>query len=176
MIYVFRDYSLDIERRELRRGMDLVAVEPQVLDLLQYLILKRDHVVSKDELIAAVWNGRIVSESALSSRITAVRHAIGDSGEQQGLIRTFARKGFRFVGEVMEKQASDEADSSKSLLQAAEIAGRTPLPPDKPSIAVLPFQNMSGDPDQDYFADGMVEDIIGALSRMRWLFVIARPI
>ena len=80
--------------------MDLVAVEPQVLDLLQYLILKRDHVVSKDELIAAVWNGRIVSESALSSRITAVRHAIGDSGEQQGLIRTFARKGFRFVGEV----------------------------------------------------------------------------
>ena len=154
--------------------MDLVAVEPQVLDLLQYLILKRDHVVSKDELIAAVWNGRIVSESALSSRITAVRHAIGDSGEQQGLIRTFARKGFRFVGEVLEKQASDEADSTKPLLQATEIAGRTPLPPDKPSIAVLPFQSMSGDPDQDYFADGMVEDIIGALSRMRWLFVIAR--
>src|SRR6266849_1984058 len=96
MIYLFQDYSLDVERRELRRRMDLVRVEPQVLVLLQYLIRNRDHVVSKDELIAAVWNGRIISESALSSRITAVRHAIGDSGEQQRLIRTVVRKGFRF--------------------------------------------------------------------------------
>src|SRR5712672_3637813 len=76
MIYRFQDYSLDVELRELRRRMDLVPVEPQVLDLLQYLIRNRDHVVSKDELIAAVWNGRIVSESALSRRITAVRHAV----------------------------------------------------------------------------------------------------
>src|SRR5712671_4306943 len=88
MIYMFQDYSLDVERRELRRRMDLVPVEPQVLDLLQYLIRNRDHVVGKDELIAAVWNGRIISESALSSRITAVRHAVGDSGAQQRLIRT----------------------------------------------------------------------------------------
>jgi DNA-binding winged helix-turn-helix (wHTH) protein len=93
MIYIFQDYSLDVERRELRRRVDLVPAEPQVLDLLQYLIRNRDYAVRKDELIKAVWNGRIISESALSSRITAVRHAVGDSGEQQRLIRTIARKG-----------------------------------------------------------------------------------
>src|SRR5262245_28442500 len=166
MIYTFQDYSLDVERRELRRREDLVAVEPQVLDLLQYLISNRDHVVSKDELIAAVWNGRIISESALSSRIIAVRQAVGDSGEQQRLIRTVARKGFRFVGDIQETQIS-----TQSALQAAKAALALP---DKPSIAVLPFQNLSGDPEQEYFADGVVEDIISALSCKRWLFVIAR--
>jgi TolB-like protein len=174
MIYRFQDYSLDVELRELRRRMDLVPVEPQVLDLLQYLIRNRDHVVSKDELIAAVWNGRIVSESALSSRITAVRHAVGDSGEQQRLIRTIARKGFRFVGDIQEKQASEDSGSANSALQMT-VRATPALPlPDKPSIAVLPFQNMSGDPEQEYFADGIVEDVISALSRKRWLFVIAR--
>jgi TolB-like protein len=171
MIYMFQDYSLDVERRELRRRMDLVPVEPQVLDLLQHLIRNRDHVVSKDELIAAVWHGRIVSESALSSRITAVRHAVGDSGEQQRLIRTIARKGFRFVGEIQERQASE---GGSSALQTTINTPPTLLLPDKPSIAVLPFQNLSGDLEQEYFADGVVEDIISALSRMRWLFVIAR--
>jgi TolB-like protein len=141
-----------------------------VLDLLQYLIRNRDHVVSKDELIAAVWNGRIVSESALSSRITAVRHAVGDSGERQRLIRTIARKGFRFVGDIQEKSPPESSGPAGSTL-----AMRQPPPlPDKPSIAVLPFQNLSGDLEQEYFADGVVEDIISALSRMRWLFVIAR--
>jgi TolB-like protein len=172
MIYKFQDYSLDVERRELRRRTDLVFVEPQVLDLLRYLIRNRDHVVSKDEFIAAIWNGRIVSESALSSRLTAVRHAIGDSGQHQRLIRTIARKGFRFIGDIQEKQTSEDG----AFANEASQPGVTPtlLLPDKPSIAVLPFQNMSGDPEQEYFADGVVEDIIGALSRMRWLFVIAR--
>jgi TolB-like protein len=172
MIYNFQDYSLDVERRELRRRKELVAVEPQVLDLLQYLIRNRDHVVSKDELIATVWNGRIISESALSSRITAVRHAVGDSGEQQRLIRTIARKGFRFVGDIRETLKED--DPVHPALQAV-VKATSPLPlPDKPSIAVLPFQNLSGDPEQEYFADGVVEDIISALSCKRWLFVIAR--
>jgi TolB-like protein/tetratricopeptide (TPR) repeat protein len=174
MIYMFQDYSLDIERRELRRRADLVFVEPQVLDLLQYLIRNRDHVVSKDELIAAIWNGRIVSESALSSRITAVRHAVGDSGEHQRLIRTIARKGFRFVGDIQEMQTSEDGGSTSAASQLIARPTPTLFLPDKPSIAVLPFQNMSGDPEQEYFADGVVEDIIGALSRMRWLFVIAR--
>jgi TolB-like protein len=118
--------------------------------------------------------GRIISESALSSRITAVRHAVGDSGEQQRLIRTIARKGFRFVGEIQEKQTSEHGGSANSALQMTARATPTLLLPDKPSIAVLPFQNLSGDLEQEYFADGVVEDIIGALSRMRWLFVIAR--
>ena len=98
MAYFFEGYALDQDRRELKRGSDLVALEPQVFDLLVYLIENRERVVSKDDLIAAVWRGRVVSDSTLTSRINAARKAIGDSGEQQSLIRTIARKGFRFVG------------------------------------------------------------------------------
>jgi pimeloyl-ACP methyl ester carboxylesterase/DNA-binding winged helix-turn-helix (wHTH) protein len=96
----FRDHALDVDRRELRRGSELIAVEPQVFDLLVFLIHNRDRVVSKDDLIENVWGGRIVSESTLTSRINAARRAIGDSGAEQGLIKTIARKGFRFVGDI----------------------------------------------------------------------------
>ena len=91
MIYAFENYLVDVERRELRWGSDLVAVEPGVFDLLHYLIANRERVVSKDDLIAAVWNGRIVSESTLSGRISAARSALGDTGEQQRLLRTLPR-------------------------------------------------------------------------------------
>jgi pimeloyl-ACP methyl ester carboxylesterase/DNA-binding winged helix-turn-helix (wHTH) protein len=101
--FLFGEYSLDVGRRELRRGQNLVDVEPQVFDLLVYLVRNRDRVVTRDDIFAAVWGGRIVSESTLSSRITAVRKAIGDSGEQQALIRTAARKGIRFIGDVTEQ-------------------------------------------------------------------------
>ena len=100
MLYQFENYSFDVDRQELRRGGELVPIEPQVLDLLHYLIRNRERVVSKDDLIANVWNGRIVSESTLTSRITSARQAIGDSGEQQRLIRTIPRKGLRFIGEI----------------------------------------------------------------------------
>jgi DNA-binding winged helix-turn-helix (wHTH) protein len=96
--FFFGDFALDTDRRELRRGAALIAMEPQVFDLLIYLVQNRERVVSKDDLIASVWQGRIVSESTLSSRITAVRKAVGDSGKEQNLIRTAARKGIRFVG------------------------------------------------------------------------------
>jgi pimeloyl-ACP methyl ester carboxylesterase len=109
LVYFFEDYCLDPDRRELRRGTELVAVEPRVFDLLQFLIDNRERVVSKDDLIAAVWGGRIVSDSALTSRMNAARHAVADSGEQQRLIRTIARKGHRFVGEVKEERASGYA-------------------------------------------------------------------
>jgi TolB-like protein len=178
VLYAFADYALDVDRRELRRGSELIALGPQVFDLLVYLVKNREHVVTKDDLFEAVWGGRVISESTLTTCINAVRKAVGDSGEEQRLIRTVARKGFRFVGEVREAQASSAAAPSPSV---AEMAGEQPTEPapalalpDKPSIAVLPFQNMSGDPEQEYFADGMVEDIITALSRLRWLFVIAR--
>jgi TolB-like protein/Tfp pilus assembly protein PilF len=164
VIYVFEDFSLDTERRELRRDAKLVPVEPQVFDLLAYLISNRQRVVSKDDLIAAIWGGRIISDSAISSKVTAVRQAVGDSGDIQRLIRTVTRKGFRFVGDVNERAKSE----------AAILELEAPRLPDKPSIAVLPFTNMSGDPEQEYFADGMVEEIITGLSRFRWLFVIAR--
>jgi DNA-binding winged helix-turn-helix (wHTH) protein/pimeloyl-ACP methyl ester carboxylesterase len=107
-LFFFEDYVLDPARRELRCGGNLVAVEPQVFDLLVHLVQNRDRVVSKDDLIAAVWRGRIVSESTLASRINAARKAIGDSGEQQRLIRTAARKGIRFVGTVREGQMPSE--------------------------------------------------------------------
>ena len=104
MLYLFEDYVLDTERRELRLGDTPVVLEPQVFDLLAYLIRNRERVLSKDDLIDAIWNGRVVSESALSTRISAARTAVNDSGEQQRLIRTLPRKGFRFVGAASEVQ------------------------------------------------------------------------
>jgi TolB-like protein len=170
----FSDHTLDVERRELRRGADPIAVEPQVFDLLVYLLENRDHVVSKDDLIAAVWLGRIVSESTLTSRINAARKAIGDTGEEQRLIRTIARKGFRFVGEVQAQTARDTAHATATAGASSEPS-RPALPlPDRPAIAVLPFTNMTDDAAQDYFSDGISEDIITALSKLRWFFVIAR--
>src|SRR5712691_4923408 len=102
MTLSFRDCEINLERRELWRAKRAVHGEPQVFDLLVYLVQNRDRVVSKDDLIAAVWGGRIVSESTLTSRINAVRKAVGDSGDEQSLIRTVARKGIRFVGAVRE--------------------------------------------------------------------------
>jgi TolB-like protein len=169
--FVFGDYVLDPDRRELSRGADLIPIGPQVFDLLVHLVVNRERVVSKDELFDVVWRGRMVSESTLTSHVNAVRRALGDSGEEQRLIRTIPRKGFRFVGEVQSVERPTPIQTERSHAKTAAEA--LPLP-DKPSIAVLPFLNWSGDPDQDYFTDGVAEDIIGALSRMRWLFVIAR--
>ena len=176
MQFLFADHTLDTDRRELRRGPEPIAVEPQVFDLLVYLVQNRDRVVSKDDLIASVWGGRIVSDSTLTSRINAARKAVGDSGEEQKLIRTIARKGLRFVG--------DGAHATKRRRTGQAVApppdeihepSRPALPlPDRPAIAVLPFVNMSGDPEQEYFSDGISEDIITALSKLRWFFVIAR--
>ena len=171
MRYFFEDYSFDTDRRELLRGSDAVSVAPQVFELLDYLIRNRERVVSKDDLINAVWKGRIVSEAALTTRLNVARASIGDSGGQQRLIRTLPRKGFRFVGAV--RVAPGPAD--RGAVEAASQIPRPSLPlPDKPSIAVLPFQNISGDPEQEYFADGIVEDITTGLSRSRLLFVIGR--
>src|SRR5689334_18533196 len=120
MQFFFTDHVLDAARRELRRGSESIALEPQVFDLLLHLLECRDHVVSKDELIDSVWGGRIVSESTLTSRINAARKAIGDSGRNQKLIRTIARKGIRFVGEVRcERAAAPVPDAA---------GGADPLP------------------------------------------------
>jgi len=171
LLFLFDDVAVDTDRRELRRGGDLRPVEPQVFDLLEFLIRNRDRVVSRDDLLAAIWNGRIVSESTLASRINAARTAIGDNGEDQRLIRTLLRKGIRFVGAVREEQKPEAAGVTAIVAEKPE--GTLPLP-DRPSIAVLPLANMSADPEQDYFADGISEDIITGLSKLRWFFVIAR--
>ncbi|RFB78266.1 winged helix-turn-helix domain-containing protein [Methylovirgula sp. 4M-Z18] len=171
MTFQFENFTLDAARRELRKDGDLVALEPQVFDLLRFLIGARDRVVSRDDLLDAVWHGRIVSEATLSSRLNAARSAIGDTGAEQRLIRTLPRKGVRFVGAVREiANAAQEAE--REAMPVAPLASRDGARP--PGVAVLPFTNMSGDPEQDYFADGMAEEIITALSRTSGLLVIAR--
>jgi TolB-like protein len=167
--YLFEDCVLDTDRRELHRGAAPVAVEPQVFDLIVHLIQHRDRVVGKDELLATVWHGRIVSESAVFNRINAARTAIGDAGARQRLIKTLPRRGLRFIGDVLE----DECPGMVDAQAAAQPRDALPLP-DRPSIVVLPFTNMSGDPDQEYFVDGLSEDLTTGLARIRWLFVIAR--
>jgi len=169
--YLFEEYVFDTDRRELHRGADFVPLAPQVFDLLAYLINNRERVVSKDDLIKAIWDGRVVSDAALTTRLNAARSAIGDSGEKQRLIKTLPRKGFRFIGEVQEAHSA----STLPVIEADREAPKPTLPVlDKPSLAVLPFTNLSSDPEQEYFADGMVEDIITGLSRSKSLFVIAR--
>jgi TolB-like protein/cytochrome c-type biogenesis protein CcmH/NrfG len=173
MQYFFSDQILDTDRRELRRGADQISIEPQVFDLLVYLMENRDRVVSKDDLIAAIWDGRIVSESTLTSRINAARKAIGDSGRDQKLIRTISRKGFRFVGSLRGGEAPDDAGHHPAEATGEPThAALSPL--DKPAIAVLPFTNLSDEPEQEYFSEGISEDIITALSKLRWFYVIAR--
>ncbi len=113
MRYLFEDYALDTDRRELCRRGNVVRLEPQAFDLLEHLIRNRERVVSRDDLIAAVWDGRIVSESAMTTRINAARYAIGDTGKAQRLIKTVPRKGIRFIGTVREDQASGSAVGSE---------------------------------------------------------------
>ncbi|MEH2550798.1 TolB-like protein/Tfp pilus assembly protein PilF [Bradyrhizobium sp. AZCC 2262] len=175
MQFHFSNHVLDVDLRELTRGGESVAVEPQVFDLLVHLIENRDHVVTKDDLIETVWDGRIVSESTLTSRINAARKAVGDSGKDQIMIRTLARKGFRFVGDVQPKAANGgEAYAATPLDPTGELL-HPPLPAlDRTAIAVLPFANLSGEPEQEYFSEGISEDIITALSKLRWFYVIAR--
>src|SRR5712664_1338492 len=141
MTLSFGDCEINLERRELWRAKRAVHVEPQVFDLLVYLVQNRDRVVSKDDLIASIWGGRIVSESTLTSRVNAARKAVGDSGEAQHLIRTIPRKGIRFVGIVREEREPG------ARVEARPVTADPPRPAlvllDKPSIAVLPFANLS---------------------------------
>lgn len=173
MSLVFGDYVLDVERRELYRASESVATAPQVFDLLAYLMQNRERVVSWDDLFDAIWNGRIVSEPTLASHINAVRKAIGDNGQQQSIIRTFSRKGFRFIADVRKDNPVHRfSDAAPDV--SIETPVSAPALPTKPSIAVLPFVYLSRDQEQDYLVDGVVEDVIAALSCYRWLFVVAR--
>jgi TolB-like protein len=183
MKFSFSNHTLDVDRRELSRHGVAIAVEPQVFDLLVFLIENRERVVTKDDLLESVWGGRIVSESTLTSRINAARTALGDSGKEQRLIRTIPRKGLRFVAAVeLHDAAATRDDSAQATLptvssapDAARGSGTTTLPAlDRPAIAVLPFINMSASADQEYFADGITEDVITGLSKLRWFYVIAR--
>jgi TolB-like protein len=170
--YHFQNCTLDTDRRELCRGAEIIPLAPQVFDLLAYLIRNRERVVSKDDLIRAIWNGRAVSDAALTTRINVARNAIGDSGEKQQLIKTLQRKGFRFVGTVFEDH--HHAVDLASLAKHGGDLGKIPCSAPHLSIVVLPFANLSGDPEQDYFVDGVTESLTTDLSRISGSFVIGR--
>ncbi|WP_282608811.1 tetratricopeptide repeat protein [Pelagibius sp. Alg239-R121] len=165
----FGSYELDSALFELRESGKRVAVEPQVFNLLVYLAKNNDRTVTKDEVFAEIWDNRIVSDAALSSQIKAARKAIGDDGTSQHTIRTIHGRGFRFVAPledgkpVLNNRRIGDLEE-KALASIAE----------KPSVAVLPFSNLSGDPGEDYFSDGITEDVSIALAKNRWLTVVAR--
>ena len=182
MDFSFADFEIDVAQHELRRKGEIVAIEPQVFDLLVHLVRNRDRVVSKEELIDVIWQGRVISEATLNSRVSATRRAIGDNGDDQLFIRTHHKRGFRFVVQVenfvppSDSVAAIPARRPAAVRNSVKDQPDTPAAalPDKPSIAVLPFENMSGDPEQEYFADGLSEEIITGLSHQQWFFVIAR--
>jgi TolB-like protein/DNA-binding winged helix-turn-helix (wHTH) protein/Flp pilus assembly protein TadD len=192
----FADYEIDLGQHELRRSGAVVPIEPQVFDLLVHLVRNRERTVTRDELLDTIWHGRTVSEAALSSRIKAVRRAVGDNGDAQAVIRTIPKRGFRFVGEV-ESLAPETAASIAPAAPGSRLGEFAALDGDvalvdgdgpalrhaqhtaapagrRTSIAILPFKNLSDDPEYEYFSYGMMEDLIRLLARNRWLTVISR--
>jgi len=167
MIWSFGDYRLDPERFQLSCGTHPVRLEPQVLSLLIHLVRNRDQMVSKDDIVNAVWQGQAVSDASISSRIRSARQAVGDDGAQQSVIRTVHGRGFRFVAEVETLQSARPTGEPISEPATDRRSGR-------PSIAVLPFEQLGMKPDLGFLGDAIPHEIIEALSRMRWLAVIAR--
>jgi TolB-like protein len=165
--YKFGPFHLDTATEVLFRGAEPLALVRRAVALLRALVEQSGMPVSKDALIEAGWPSVTVDESNLTVQIGALRRVLKEVPDGEHRIDTLPRRGYRFVGQVVKEENSSAA---------ASPSGAAPAPalPDKPSIAVLPFVNMSGDPEQDYFADGMAEEIITALSRCSWLFVIAR--
>ena len=159
MAFQFNQITLDPDQYRLIRAGVQIHVEPQAFDLLVYLLKNRNRVVTRDELLENLWKGKIVSDSALGASLKDARKAVGDSGSRQEIIKTVQGRGYRFIATVSESSISDPDE----LFEL----------PDKPSVAVLPFTNMSDDPEQEYFVDGMTDEIITGLSRVPGLFVIA---
>ena len=156
----------------LSRGTDPVALSHRAVALLRILIDRAGALVTKDVLMEAAWPGLAVEDSNLTVQISALRRALREVPGGESWIATLPRRGYRFVGPAVTKS---EAPATPTVDAATRQAPMMALAlPDKPSIAVLAFDNLSGDPEQGYFVDGMVEEIITALSRIRWLFVIAR--
>src|SRR5215831_10732474 len=160
----FADFEIDVARQEVRRAGATVHVEPQVFDLVVHLIRNRDRIVSKDELFEAIWQGRIVSEATLSSRISAARRALGDSGNGQSFIRTLHRRGFRFIGDVEGDSAAPAANAIETGVALEdpvhETAKLVPAPAslsvsNEPSVAAFSFDHVSRDSDQEYLANGL---------------------
>lgn len=162
--YKFEGCLLDLKRKQFYRNGELTALEPRCYDVLSYLVTHRDRIVKKDELIDEVWK-TIVSDTALTRCVMKLRKAIGDDPRNPSIIRTVQKSGYHFIAEVSEGHTDIKAEP-KSVSTAQDLS--------KPSIAVLPFENLSAAQDQDYFADGITEDIITSLASWRWFPVISR--
>src|SRR5499425_2020056 len=177
--FQFAGHTLDVARSSLRGADGEVQLRPKSFEVLVYLVENAERLVPKEELIKAIWPTVVVTDESLTHCVSELRSALGDT--QQTIIKTVPRRGYRFAAPVS-RFAANLAPMAQSAVAAAlqppalpDIGRKLePALPDRPSIAVLPFQNMSGDPEQEYFADGVVEDIITALSRFSSLFVIAR--
>src|SRR5215471_16199087 len=165
-VYALGPFRLDISAEILFRGADPLPVGRRAVGVLRALLDHPGIPVSKDALMEAAWPGLAVEEGNLAVQIAALRRALAEEPGGEQWIETLPRRGYRFIGPV--------ARLDNPAVSMAARAGPAPPLPDKLSIAVLPFQNMSEAPDQDYFADGMVEEIITALSRIRSFLVIAR--
>lgn len=168
MIYRFGHFELDTAKVELRSSNQVLHVEPQVFALLALLVENQERLVSKDEIIEKVWDGRVVSEAAVASRIKSARAVLGDDGKNQRFVKTIHRHGFRFVGEAMAVRAAI-ADQG-----AAKSADQSAGPGSRPSIAVLPFRLIGRPGRLAAIADALPDELITELSRLRWLFVTAR--
>src|SRR5215469_10011921 len=171
--YVLGPFRLDAEAGILFRGGEPVALGQRGVALLRVLVERPGIPISKDALIEAAWAGLAIEESNLTVQIAALRRVFNEEPGGKDWIETLPRRGYRFVGPVNVREEGSAARAA-SLDFPAVVGTSHPALPNQPSIAVLPFQNMSGDPEQEYFADGLVEEIITALSRFRSLFVIAR--
>jgi TolB-like protein len=179
IVYKFGPFRLDAEAELLFRGKEPIALGQRAVALLKVLVERAGAPVSKDALIEAVWSGHAIEGSNLTVQIAALRRVLQQESGGDRWIETLPRRGYRFIGPAVTREgdrppvvAPKEANQSGAAVVADSAS--TPMVPDIPSIAVLPFENLSGDAEQDYFADGVVEEIIMALSRFRHLFVIAR--
>ena len=170
-ILVFGECTLDLSRRELCRAGAPVKLEPLAFDLLAYLVVHRNRVVTKGELLRELWQGRTVSDASLTTRLNAVRRGIGDDGKVQRLIRTFARKGVRFVGDISEPRAPRPGVILPLASDAPETAA-TYVSSDRAVVAVAVFLAMGGDAEQRQFAEGLAEECAIALGRFRWFSVL----
>jgi TolB-like protein/Flp pilus assembly protein TadD len=169
MVFLFEHFTIDTGQYQLSLDGKPVPVEPLVFDLLVYLIENRDRVVERDELLDSLWHGKVVTDSALATRLKDARKALGDSGNKQAIIKTVHGRGYQFIGRV------DEPESAGPVVKIEKVISGKPLDlPAKPSIAVLPLQNDSDDIEEEYFSDGVTDGIINKLTRFRDLFVMGR--
>ena len=164
MIYRFAEWELDTGLFELRRGGEQRKLEPRVFNLIELLVRNRERVVSRDEILAELWPGRVVTDATLSTCVKSARQALGDDGRAQRLIRTVQGRGFRFVGSL---EAADDAAEASSGRAAAQRGSRT-------ALALLPLDVFSDDRTLDFLADALVEDLTTAMARMPSLLVISR--